>query len=246
MDIFATALKILREATSKMPSLRYAWFGIGLVAAATIVIMLSKNDPKRALFTFLFSAAAFILILVVLRAQDVDLGLPASIFIYVATLCASLCVIFTLSAYSFGIPCNWAPLVGAKPSCNDPQVGAVLTPPALQPQSNSVPLQPARQLVSRTFTLSDASDDCGVQRSRTDVLCLDTSATVSAWTEPLINSANCNSSITALRRDPANAHCILADVNLRGCGYDQFPLGIRNCRGRGWIGGSIVIKCEHR
>ncbi len=46
-------------------------------------------------------------------------------------------------------------------------------------------------------------------------------------------SANCGSSVVA-SIDPTNPHCVNVTEIRRGCGEDNI-LGIRNCRGRGWL-----------
>jgi hypothetical protein len=94
--------------------------------------------------------------------------------------------------------------------------------------------------IQETFRVSDSSEDCGANQTRTLEYCLPAGATVVNWSGPNIESANCGSALHNVCRLPGRDGCIAVDVSVRGCGYDNI-LGIKNCKGRGWIGGTVVI-----
>jgi hypothetical protein len=56
-----------------------------------------------------------------------------------------------------------------------------------------------------------------------------------------IKSANCGSTV-AVNLIPAKSNCLSIVESRRGCGYDAFPFGIKNCRGRGWLEYRIVAQ----
>jgi hypothetical protein len=101
----------------------------------------------------------------------------------------------------------------------------------------------ARVVISDTLQVNDISDNCEVNQTQTRERCLAPGTRVIDWVGPVIESANCGSNISNIRRPDGKENCIAVDVLLRGCGYDNF-FGLKNCRGRGWIRGNIVINGE--
>lgn len=110
-----------------------------------------------------------------------------------------------------------------------------------QPHSG-VPLPKAT--VSTTFQFDDGSEDCGANVVKTVIYCLDANAAVTDWSGPTIFSANCGSAFENARKIPGRANCIAIDARIHGCGYDNFPFGIRNCKGRGWLVGKLKLNGE--
>lgn len=236
-------LSLFREAQKNVPFLRYAWGVIGLVAVGTIVVTLANNDPKSAFFYFVVVLAATVVIALVARnIRSQDSRGPARIIVWASTLCFVAAMVMTLSAWAIGCPEGWARLVGATPACfekaNPSDVAAIEATPQPAPQP-----APQPKPVSQKFKLEDRSDDCGVSRSKADQLCLAPEATLLEWDGPHTTSANCGSKIGVPKRIPDKPNCLTVTVTLRGCGYDEF-LGIKNCKGRGWIGGEITLKGE--
>lgn len=88
---------------------------------------------------------------------------------------------------------------------------------------------------SETFPpLRWGSDDCEANEEHSTQLCSTTLRQITR-TAVSTSSANCGSRVVSVDVDPGRNNCVVAKSHLQGCGYDKFPLGIRNCRGRGWI-----------
>lgn len=260
-------LAVYEKAVKAVPSLKYALGVAGVVAAATIALNLSNQDPRRAVLGFIFVLAGMYLLLIFASAgKDGDiLRGPVILVVWALTILFVLALVLTLSAFATGIPSTLAKLVGAIPADNrDTSAQATVTSPtpaasrATQPASPSVqasvatsvpaiappvPAAVAPVRVQETFRVNDSSNDCGANQTRTLEYCLAAGARVLDWSGPSIESANCGSSIANVRRLPGRDGCIALDVSVRGCGYDNI-LGIQNCKGRGWIGGSVVINGE--
>lgn len=104
------------------------------------------------------------------------------------------------------------------------------------------PLPPATS--TEVWHIDQGSDDCAADSHLTVTRCTGASSvTIASWEGPILTSANCGSSITNLRR--TSDTCMAADVNVHGCGYDNFLLA-RNCRGRGWVVGDIRVLVSGR
>ncbi len=256
-------LSVYKQAASAVPSLKYALGVAGAIAAAMIAYNLANEDPKKAILAFVFVLAGMYLLLTFASAGkigDVVRG-PVIAIVWALTILFIACLALTLSAFAMGTPAGWARLVGVAPS--DTRVAsteatstsvasspsAIQAPPiarsqpaatvvASPPAANPVPI-PVRD----TFEIKDGSDDCGINQNRTVEFCLADGAKVVDWVGPQIASANCGSNISNVRKVDGRANCVVVDVLLRGCGYDNI-LGIKNCRGRGWIGGTIVLNGE--
>ena len=259
---------VYKKAVVAVPSLRYALGVAGVVAAAMIAYNLSSNDPKKAIVGFIFVLSGMYLLLIfasVGKAGEILRG-PAIAIVWAVTVFFIACLVLTLSAYTFGRPAGVAKLVGAMPAefrvatatgvtptpgespGSVPTSSSASSPPAAtSPVAASAPpvpvvVQPPPQPVPTTesFRITDSSDDCGVDRRQTLEYCLASPATLVNWSGPQIDSDNCGSSISNVRAVPSKANCVAVDVHLRGCGYDDFVFA-KNCRGRGWIGGSLVL-----
>jgi hypothetical protein len=55
-----------------------------------------------------------------------------------------------------------------------------------------------------------------------------------------IVSANCGSRIVSEALDPADNKCLIVQESVQGCGEDNI-LGIKNCRGRGWLNYDVTV-----
>jgi hypothetical protein len=255
-------LAVYNTAVKAVPSIKYAIGVAGVIAAAMIAYNLSSEDPRKAVLGFIFALAGMYLLLIFASAGRVGAIVrgPVVLIVWALTLMFIACLLLTLSAYAIGAPAGWAKLVGAVPA--DSRVttaegppasstaaaasaaapGATTSRPSNAAASATVPAaRPAAPIpLQETFRLSDSSNDCGANQTRALEYCLAAGARVLDWAGPNIESANCGSNISNVRRVPGRENCIVADVALRGCGYDNI-LGIKNCRGRGWISGNIVI-----
>lgn len=261
-------IAVYAKAVKAIPSLKYALGVAGVVAAATIALNLSNQDPRRAVLGFIFVLAGMYLLLIFASIGEfvkIIRG-PVILVVWALTILFLLTLFLTLSAFALGVPSTLAKFVGAIPADNR-ETSAIATggspavvtsqasspravPPPVQasaPQTSppiaSVPVPVAPVQVQETFRVTDSSNDCGANQTRTLEYCLVAGARVVDWSGPSIESANCGSSIANVRRLPGREGCIALDVSVRGCGYDNI-LGIQNCKGRGWIGGSVVINGE--
>jgi hypothetical protein len=240
-------LTVYRIAVKAVPSIKYAIGVAGVVAAAIIAYNLSNEDPKKAILGFIFTLAGMYLVLMFTSLGKLGTIVrgPVILIVWALALMFIAPLMLTLYAYATGKPLNWAKLVGAVPAelrtttaAGSPAsipapVASPPSPPAPTPTPTPVP-------VREIFRVSDSSNDCGANQTRTLEYCLAAGTRVLDWAGPNIESANCGSNISNVRRVPGTENCIAADVVVRGCGYDNI-LGMRNCRGRGWIGGNIVI-----
>lgn len=96
------------------------------------------------------------------------------------------------------------------------------------------------------FNISD-SKDCGDSpERRSQRVCIDPfevpnlAKPVSAW----LTSSNCPngaSNIVRVARDAQDAKCVIAEYDLRGCGYKEYPFGVKDCKGSGWIGIGVGV-----
>lgn len=245
--------KVLSEATRKMPALKYAWAVAGIVAASSIAFNLSQDQPLRAVLGFAFVLVGMVLVAALTRAvpDGPTMRGPAFLVVWAVTVLFVLTLIVAFTAFVFGWPRTLAVRLGAIPAdvrneASQPQVAA--TAPAPPPAGPSVatsplPPPPGPVPVSQPFRVSDSSNDCAANFTREIELCLPQSAQVTGWSDPRIESVNCDSTIQNLRRSPTHPNCIMVDVAIRGCGYDNFGF-VRNCRGRGWVDGVIEVRGE--
>lgn len=240
---------VYNKAVSGLPSLRYGLGVAGVVAAATIAFNLASNDPRKAVLAFVFVLAGMYLLLIFANIGKKLLGDiirgPAAVLIWTVTLVFNACLILTLTAFAIGWPAGWAELVGATPkqlrvasaTSSGPEAASA---PAL---AASRPARPAIETVAETFKISDSSNDCGINRTKTLEYCLASPAKLRSWSGPEIQSANCGSTISNVRAVAGKENCVAVDVTLRGCGYDNFVFA-KNCRGRGWLGASLRLEGE--
>lgn len=261
-------LAVYDKAVKAVPSIKYALAVAGVVATGIIAFNLSQQDPRRAILGFIFVLAGMYLLLVfasVGKVGDIIRG-PVILIVWALTILFIAFLVLALSAFAFGVPITLARALGAIPADarqSTAQVVAAASAPAASPasaagpaasqspvipppQASAPPPPPAAPVrVQETFRVSDSSEDCGANQTRTLEYCLMDGARVTEWSGPTIESANCGSSLSNVRRLVGRDNCIAVDVNVRGCGYDNI-LGMRNCKGRGWIGGSIVIAGERQ
>ncbi|WP_144411636.1 hypothetical protein [Azotobacter chroococcum] len=253
-------LFIYMKAVDAVPSIKYALGVAGVIEAAMIAYNLTNEDPKKAILGFIFVLVGMYLLLIfasIGKVDDIIRG-PVIIVVWALTVLFISCLVLTLSAHTVGMPCGWARLVGAVCADlrNTSAEGAARLTANLESKLSAkqstqhhtnhptsveavMPFQ-EQPLVTETFRILDSSNDCGINQIRTIEYCLIASAKVVDWSGPNIESANCGSSISNVRRVAGRENCIAVDVSVRGCGYDNI-FGIQNCRGRGWIGGDIVI-----
>jgi hypothetical protein len=99
------------------------------------------------------------------------------------------------------------------------------------------------QEIVESFPVRLSSNDCGINQHQTVSRCLTRNdAVVNLKTSGVsVNSANCGSTVEPLQPKPNAPNCVNIEVVLKGCGYDQF-LGLKNCKGRGWINALVTIR----
>lgn len=250
-------LAVYNSAVKAVPSIKYAIGVAGVVAATIIAYNLSNEDPRKAILGFIFTLAGMYLLLMFASAGKVGpiVRGPVILIFWALTLIFIASLVLTLLAYATGVPPGWARLVGAVPAESrtttaegSPAIvpasapsAATITPSVATASSAATPIPPPAPVpVREVFRISDSSNDCGINQTRSLEYCLAAGARVLDWVGPNIESANCGSNISNVRRVAGRENCIAADVAVRGCGYDNI-LGIKNCKGRGWVGGNIVI-----
>lgn len=124
----------------------------------------------------------------------------------------------------------------------------------LQPRTTArvtakvTPLVTRRETLSTTYELNDGTgDDCGRNFDATKVWCLPDAwggrlVSGAPYSNPGIHSQNCNSGVTATSL--AGDRCVKVEARIGGCGWNEFPFGIRECKGRGWLHYSITLNGE--
>jgi hypothetical protein len=234
-------LSVYKQAVLAVPSIKYALAVAGVIAMAMVSYNMSSDDPKKAVVGFIFVLVGMYLLLIFASAVAsgvVGAG-PVIAIVWSVTILLIIFLTLSLSAFALGWPPRLAEFYGASP------IGARVASDHGRDSAGSVAA--ARTVTSerQTFQIQEAAEDCGVERSSTPEFCLAPGATVVDWAGPAIASANCGSNISNVRRVEGKENCVAADVVLRGCGYDNI-LGIKNCRGRGWIGGSLVVNGQRR
>lgn len=261
-------MNVYREAVRAVPSVKYAMGVAGVVAAGIIAYNLAHEDPKKAILAFVFGLAGMYLLLVFasVRKDSVVVRGPVTLTIWGLTAMFLATLALTLSAYAFGLPEPWARLVGAIPA--DARVGPSTTtvvtagetpaatfpvtptleaaPPAPGPSPSPPPTEtpaptPTPPPVRETFSVSASSDDCGANLEMVREVCTTSGRAIESWEGPTVTSANCGSVVLSASVNSGRPSCLSIRMHVQGCGYDEFPFGIRNCRGRGWIGADYVI-----
>lgn len=243
-------LSLYKQAVAGVPSIKYALAVAGVIAMAMVSYNMSSQDPRKAILGFVFVLAGMYLLLIFASAAAsgaIGAG-PVITLVWAVTILFIIFLALSLSAFALGWPARLAEAYGVSPhdARKAETTGPLTSSPALpRPATvaNAPTPVPSVVPVRNTFQIQDGSDDCAVERSSTGEYCLDGGARVIDWAGPQIASANCGSTISNVRRVEGKPNCVAADVLLRGCGYDDI-LGIKNCRGRGWIGGSIVVNGE--
>lgn len=96
--------------------------------------------------------------------------------------------------------------------------------------------------VTHTFAVRHSSDDCAVRSERPETRCLDSNVRVDPRSIHVEHkSANCGSMVRNLGVISDRPNCVALSVYLRGCGYDKF-LGLKNCKGRGWVDALVTLR----
>ncbi|XIA63649.1 hypothetical protein ACFIOY_31980 [Bradyrhizobium sp. TZ2] len=57
----------------------------------------------------------------------------------------------------------------------------------------------------------------------------------------IVTTTNCGSRIVSDTLDPGDNKCLIIQENVQGCGEDNL-LGIKNCKGRGWLNYQVVVQ----
>lgn len=244
-------LSVYRKGVQAVPAIRYALGVAGVIAAAMIAYNLSNSDPRKAILAFIFALAGMYLLLMfasIANLKDSFKG-PTTLIVWALAILFIASLFATFSSYAFGWPEGWAELVGATPASarqtrSVAKATSAPTPVDSMKTISPPSLPPPKQPVQESWQVSDSSDDCGANRTKTVEYCLGSGAKALNWAGPAITSANCGSSISNVRLIGNRESCVAADVQVKGCGYDEFPFGIRNCRGRGWVSGNITINGE--
>lgn len=145
------AAAVLREATQKVPATKYAVGVVGIAAALSIVLSLTGKlgnpiVPLSLVFIgmillFVFSAAVYTGIM---GATVVATVLVWSIILFFLTFLS-----FTVSAFAFGLPCNWAEFISVEksPSC--------ASPPAPNTSGDAPPMFPSNPVTSFFYQATD-------------------------------------------------------------------------------------------
>jgi hypothetical protein len=132
MAAWSLTVGMLREATKKLPILRYAWGLVGLSAVAALATRLN-GDGKAAVAAGSIALIGFVLILLVSAAARgaVSIAMPARILTWSIVIFFILFLLFTVTAYAASWPCNWVRWLNIEsPACIDPvpKPDPILTP----------------------------------------------------------------------------------------------------------------------
>jgi hypothetical protein len=106
--------KFLKEAIKQVPSVRYA-FGAAGIAAAGALITLFLGYGRSAIIVWAGTFIAMVLLLVfasVATSGNRELRKPGLILVYVVTFFFCLFLLFTVTAFAFSWPVNWAKFLG--------------------------------------------------------------------------------------------------------------------------------------
>ena len=79
-----------------------------------------------------------------------------------------------------------------------------------------------------------SSNDCGYSQVADVRRCSADGNQLGSKFQLTISSANCGSAVENIRLDPSSPACLIVTERRQGCGNENI-LGIRNCKGRGWL-----------
>jgi hypothetical protein len=106
--------KFLKEAVRQVPSVRYA-FGAAGIAAAGALIVLFLGYGRSAVIVWAGTFVAMVLLTVFASVASSDnraLRTPGLVLVYVGTFFFCLFLAFTVTAFAFSWPPNWAAFLG--------------------------------------------------------------------------------------------------------------------------------------
>jgi hypothetical protein len=251
---------VYNKAVRAVPAIRYALGVSGVIAAAMIALNVATSNPGKAVLAFIFVLAGMYLLLIFASIKDIAKKMegPVTVIIWSLTLLFIASLALTFSAFAIGKPEVLAKLVGAIPATARESIAESVdviqqtkseSPPSTKiedhrPLVAPPPASPQKAVVQEIFQFSDSSDDCGANQTKRVEFCMSSGAKVMNWSGPNISSANCGSQVTNITISPGQENCVLVETLVRGCGYDNLLFGIRNCRGRGWLTGSITLNGE--
>jgi hypothetical protein len=106
--------KFLREAVKKVPPVKYAFGAAGIAAAgALITLFLGYGRPAVIVWAGTFIAMVLLLVFVsVATSRNPALRGPGMLLVYAVTVSFCLFLVFTVTAFAFSWPPNWAKFLG--------------------------------------------------------------------------------------------------------------------------------------
>jgi hypothetical protein len=112
--MISSLTRFLREAITQVPSVRYAFGAAGIAAAgALITLFLGYGRPAVVIWIGTFIAMVLLLLFAsAARADSKALHRPAMLLVHAVTLFFCLFLAFTVTAFAFSWPPNWAAFLG--------------------------------------------------------------------------------------------------------------------------------------
>jgi hypothetical protein len=112
--MISTLTKFLREAVTQVPPVKYAFGAAGIAAAgALITLFLGYGRPAVIVWAGTFIAMVLLLVFVsVATSRNRALRGPGLLLVYAVTLSFCLFLVFTVTAFAFSWPPNWAKFLG--------------------------------------------------------------------------------------------------------------------------------------
>lgn len=112
-------LTILREAASRLPQLRFAWGLLGLAAISALIIrLLGENQAAVVVISLTLIGTGLVFVASVAFGTEAIARAPAQALIWSVTLFFIFFLSFTVTAFAFSWPCNWASFLGiSTPEC---------------------------------------------------------------------------------------------------------------------------------
>ena len=103
---------LYNKAARAVPSIKYALGVAGMVAAGAMALAVSKGNPKVATLSFVAVLIGMCLLVVFAAAANAVGRWPGIILVWAVTILFVCMLIVTVTALAFGLPGNWAKVIG--------------------------------------------------------------------------------------------------------------------------------------
>lgn len=112
-------LKLLNDARAAVPAVNYALGVAGIAAAAAIIVGLTGNSKAGIIIITLVFVGMILLYIFssLATAGSYRIAAAGAVLIWAILIFFIVFLAFTVSAFAFGTPCNWAQFLGLNSSC---------------------------------------------------------------------------------------------------------------------------------